>query len=149
MQISRFDARNIKEKTMKVKVGLWIDQRKAILITITEKGYETGIIISSVEKQLRRTGDSPLKGNYESQKVPADDSRQRALKGHMNAYYDAIIAYVGEANSILVFGPGEAKIELKKRLKKKSLEGRILVFETVDKMTDKQIAAKIHKQFSK
>jgi hypothetical protein len=67
----------------------------------------------------------------------------------MNAYYDAIIAYVGEANSILVFGPGEAKIELKKRLKKKSLEGRILVFETVDKMTDKQIAAKIHKQFSK
>jgi hypothetical protein len=138
-----------KGEKMKAKVGLWIDQKKAILMTISDKGEETGVIISSVEKQLRRTGDSPLKGDYESQQVPADDKRQRALKRHLNSYYDAIIAYIGDANSILVFGPGQAKIELKKRLKKKSLGERILVFETVDKMTDRQITAKIHKHFSK
>ena len=77
---------------MGTKVGLWIDHKKAIVITITEKGEEIRQIISEVEKQLRRSGDSPLEGPYESLQVPLDDSRQRALTGHLNIYYDAVIA---------------------------------------------------------
>ena len=52
---------------MKTKVGLWIDHRKAIIVAVTDKGEEIGLIISKVEKQLRRSGDSPLKGPYEPQ----------------------------------------------------------------------------------
>ncbi len=47
---------------MKTKVGLWIDHRKAIIVAVTDKGEETALIISKVEKQLRRSGDSPLRG---------------------------------------------------------------------------------------
>jgi hypothetical protein len=47
---------------MGTKVGLWIDHRKAIVVAVTDKGEETGLIISKVEKQLRRSGTSPLKG---------------------------------------------------------------------------------------
>ena len=47
----------------------------------------------------------------------------------------------------LIFGPGEAKGELKKRLKKSKLDGRIARVETVDKMTDRQIAAKVREYF--
>jgi hypothetical protein len=47
---------------------------------------------------------------------------------------------------MLIFGPGEAKGELKKRLKKANLSGRIVGMETVDKMTDHQIAAKVRQQ---
>ncbi len=65
---------------MRTKVGLWIDQRKAIIVAVTDKGEEIGLILSKVEKQLRRSGDSPLKGSYESRKVPADDSRQKTFK---------------------------------------------------------------------
>ena len=65
---------------MKTKVGLWIDHRKAIVVAVTDKGEEIGLIISKVEKQLRRSGDSPLKGPYEAQ-VPADTSRLRNLYG--------------------------------------------------------------------
>ena len=128
---------------MRAKVGLWIDHRKAIVVTVTDKGEEIVLVISAVEKQRRRSGDSPLKGPYEQQQVPADDRRQRTFTGHLNIYYDAVIACIGAAESILIFGPGEAKGELKKRLKRKNLGGRIAGVETVDKMTDRQIAAKV------
>ena len=133
---------------MKTKVGLWIDHRKAIIVTVTDKGEEIGLIISRVEKQPRRSGDSPLKGPYEPHHVQAEDSRQRTFTGHLNIYYDAVIASIRDAKSILIFGPGEAKGELKKRLEKSKLSGRIAVVETVDKMTNRQIAAKVRQQFS-
>lgn len=132
---------------MKTTVGLWIDHRKAIIVAVTDKGEEIALIISKVEKQLRRSGDSPLKGPYEPQQVHPDDSRQRKFTGHLNIYYDAVIASIRDAESILLFGPGDAKDELKKRLKRNNLGGRIVGIETVDKMTDRQIAAKVRQYF--
>lgn len=133
---------------MRSKVGLWIDHRKAIVVRVTDKGEETGLVISNVERQLRRSGDSPLKGPYESRQVPADDIQQRVRTAHLGSYYDAVIASLGDAESILIFGPGEAKGELKKRLKKNNLGERIAAVETVDKMTDRQIAAKVRTHFA-
>jgi len=133
---------------MRTKVGLWIDHRKAFVVAVTDKGEELGLIISKAEKQLQRSGDSPLRGPYEARQVPADDSRQRARTGHLNLYYDAVIACIGDAESILIFGPGEAKGELKKRLERNKLGGRIAAVETVDKMTTRQITAKVRKHFS-
>lgn len=132
---------------MKTKTGLWIDHRKAIIVAITDKGQETRLIISKAEKQLRRTGDSPLKGHREAYQVPADDSRQRSLTVHLNRYYDAVIASLSGAESVLIFGPGEAKGELEKRLKMKNLGSCIESIETVDKMTDRQIAAKVRQHY--
>jgi hypothetical protein len=80
--------------------------------------------------------------------VPADDSRQRTFTGHVNIYYEAVIACLRDAESILLFGPGEAKGELKKRLEKSKLGGRIAGVETVDRMTDREIAAKVRKHFA-
>ena len=133
---------------MSTKAGLWIDHRKTIIVVMTDKGEEIGLVISKVEKQLRRSGDSPLKGSYEAQRVPADDRRQKALTGQLNRYYDAVIAGIGDAESILIFGPGEAKGELRQRLAKTKLSGRITGVETVDKMTKRQIAAKVRRHFA-
>jgi hypothetical protein len=133
---------------MKAKVGLWIDHRKAIVIAVTDKGEEIGLVISAIEKQARRSPGSRHTGPYEPQQVPADDSRQRALTGHLNIYYDAVIASIREAESIMIFGPGEAKGELKKRLERIDRGGRIVSVETVDKMTDRQIAAKVRRHFA-
>jgi hypothetical protein len=117
-------------------------------VAVTDKDEEIALIISKVEKQLRRSGDSPLKGPYESQRVPADASRQRTLTRHLNLYYDAVIACIGDAESVLIFGPGEAKGELKKCLKRSHFGGRIASVETVDKMTNRQIAAKVRQHFA-
>jgi stalled ribosome rescue protein Dom34 len=133
---------------MRTKAGLWIDHKKAIVVAVTDKGEETVLIISKVEKQIQRSGVSPLKGRHASRKVSADDSLQRSFTGHLNIYYDAVIASIGGAESILIFGPGEAKGELKKRLNKKKMDKRIAEIETAGKMTDRQIAAKVRKHFA-
>ena len=53
------------------------------------------------------------------------------------------------AECILLLGPGEAKIELKHHLEREGLGERIVGVDTVDKMTDRQIAAKVRQYFER
>jgi len=131
------------------KVGLWIDHRKALIVTMTDNGEVIKLIISALEKQARRSPSSRHSGTFESQKVPADDSRQRARTGHLNIYYDAVIAAIRNAESILIFGPGEAKGELEQRLKRNNLGGRRVSNKNTDTMTGPQIAATVRKHFAR
>ena len=130
---------------MKARVGLWIDHSKAVVVALTDRGEEVRPVISKVTRQLRRTSDAPLKGSFESQMAPASDIRERTLKQQLNLYYDAVIATIRDAAAILIFGPGEAKGELKTRLKENRLADRIIAVETADKMTDRQVAARVRK----
>jgi hypothetical protein len=132
---------------MKTRAGIWIDHHQAKIVTMTDGGETAKLIIAQAERQLRRTGDSPLKGGFESRQVPADDSRQQALTMHRNIYFKAVIAAVRDAEAVLIFGPGEAKGELKKRLVRERLGALIAGVETIDKMTDPQIAAKVRNYF--
>ena len=134
---------------MKDKAGVWIDHRKAVIVLVTPTGEHTSVIVSKVEKHPQRSGDSPLGASYESRQVQRDDSRQRALTGHLNIYYDTVIAALRNAESLFIFGPGEAKGELKKRFMKNNRGRQIVAVETVDKMTDRQIASKVHEYFSR
>ena len=132
---------------MSSKVGVWLDHRKSVIVTLNSNGENITHIVSRVEKHLERGGDSPLKGRYEPHQVPADDSRQRALTGELNIYYDDVIAALRDCENLLLFGPGEAKGELHKRLAKAKLGPRVVAVETEDKMTDPQIIAKVHAYF--
>ncbi|NTV15242.1 MAG: hypothetical protein HGA96_15125 [Desulfobulbaceae bacterium] len=117
---------------MKKKVGVWIDHRKAVIVELAEQGEETKIIESKVEKQPGRTNGKRSTDSFEAHNVPADDSRERKFTGQLNIYYDEVIAVIRGADAILLFGPGEAKGELKKRLEKDQLGERIVALETVD-----------------
>jgi hypothetical protein len=133
-------------QTNKANAGLWIDHREAIIVKLVDKGVETRRIQSAAEKQLRREGD-PDHGRFESQLVPADDSRQREYTGELTRYFDAIISYLHDSGSIFIFGPGETKGELKKRFEKHPLCQRLITLETTDKMTEQQIVAKVQHHF--
>jgi hypothetical protein len=134
---------------MKTIAGLWIDHRKAVIAIVSAEGEETMEVRSNVEKQPGRLAGVRSTTPYEAQQVQADDSREREFTGHLNHYYDEVIAAIRDAESILLFGPGEAKGELRKRLEKDKLGGHIIAIETVDKMTDRQITAKVREYFHK
>ena len=126
---------------MKKQAGLWIDHREAIVVFIEDGAEKTKRIESGVEKHVRFSG-----GN-ESEEGSADDQRDRQFAGHLNRYYDEVISSLRDVVSILLFGPGEAKGELEKRMAAKGLGGCIVGTETVDKMTTPQIAAKVRDYF--
>ena len=120
-----------------------IDHRKAVIVTVTDKGADIKEIISHVEKQPGRFDGVRSTAPFEAQLVPADDSQERDLMGHLDAYYDDVISHIRDAEVILIFGPGEAKGELVKRVDRAKLSGRIAGVETADKMTVPQIAVKV------
>lgn len=128
---------------MKKEVGLWIDHREAVIVTVANKGAAEGEEIkridSDMEKHGRFSGGSP-EGSPE-------DQRDRRFANHLNRYYDEVVAVIREADSILIMGPGEAKGELKKQLEQEKLGGRIVGIETVDKLTEPQIVAKVRQHF--
>jgi hypothetical protein len=132
---------------MKKQVGLWIDHRKAVIVIVTDKGEETKEITSNIEKHVRFSGGSHFTRADGRQQVTAEDQRDRQYTNHLNRYYDEVATYIHDAETIQIFGPGEAKGELEKRLKRKKFAGHVDVIETVDKMTDRQIAAKVRLRF--
>ena len=126
---------------MNKQAGLWIDHRKAVIVLVSDAGEETKKIISGMEKHIRFSG-----GNA-SQDGSTEDVRDRQFGNHLNNYYDQVIAVIRDADAILIFGPGEAKGELEKRLELEGLKAHILAIETVDKMTDRQISLKVRERF--
>jgi hypothetical protein len=124
---------------MKTDVGLWIDHKIAIIVILNEKGEEIKKIKSDMEKHVRFSGGA--------QESSEEDISERRFTNHLNEYYDEVIASISNASSILIFGPGEAKGELKKRLEDKKIKNLLIDSETVDKMTENQIAAKVREYF--
>jgi hypothetical protein len=132
-----------KEHIMKKKIGLWIDHREAVIVALIDKGEQITRIKSDAEKQIRFAGGSRKDGLQTTEAV-----RGKKLDSNLGKYFDEIIAHIRDAELIQIFGPGDAKNELTKRLDKDGLKERITEVETVDNMTDNQIAAKVREHFS-
>jgi len=124
---------------MKKEVGLWIDHRKTVIVTVSGETEDTMQIASDVGRHVRYSGAA--------QAVSGEDQRDRRFSDHLSKYYEEVISRIRDAESILIFGPGEAKGEFVKRLQSEGLGGRIVGIETVDKMTDRQIAARVRQHF--
>jgi len=122
---------------MKEHAGLWIDHRKAVIVIVTDAGEKTKEVTSNMEKHVRFTGGTA------SEDGSTEDVRDRQFGNRLNSFYDEVVAVVRGADSIQIFGPGEAKGELRKRLEHEGLKDHVLAVETMDKMTDRQIAAKV------
>ena len=132
---------------MKKEVGLWIDHREAIIFILTDGGEEIKHRISNSGKHIRYSGSSHTDTPQGLKEVTSEDQRDRKFGNSLNKFYDEIIASIRDADSIQIFGPGEAKGELEKRIKHEGLRAHILAIETVDKMTDRQISAKVRERF--
>ena len=128
--------------------GLWVDHEKAIIVSLMRGSHKVIHVESDVEGHFRLKDDSQsinpsnLQGNTIESKM---DSRYRK---YLNIYFQQIINLLKEAKCIFIFGPGEAKIELKKMIEKNKLfSNKISDIETTDKLTEPQIVAKVKKYF--
>lgn len=119
---------------MNNNVGVWIDAHKAVIVRLTVAGHEMRSVESDVdaEEKSGSAGEDLLKYNSASQ---------------LNIFYEKIIAALHGAESVLILGPGEEKVELGIRLPGSTLGEHIAGIETMDIMSDDQIAAKVRSHF--
>jgi hypothetical protein len=133
---------------MHTNIGLWIDHRRAVIVFPSRAEEETKVILSHADRQPGRSDGERSGESHESLQTVADDVRDRKFAHTLNGYYDEVIACVHGAASLLVLGPGEAKGEFVKRLWHEKPATRSVNVETTDKLTDRQIAARVRDHFT-
>ncbi len=130
---------------MKKETGLWIDHKQAVIVTLLDQAEQVTRLTSDIENAVRHSGTSH--GSHDDTTEIRRDRQDRRFDDHLSRYYGEVIAYLRDADAILIFGPGEAKDELKKQLETEALGERIVGIETTDNMTEGQVAAKTRDHF--
>ena len=125
---------------MKRMAGVWIDHKKAVIVSASEGHVTTQTVESDVAAHPHYAGQQDGGG----EKKYEERHRQR-----LEQFYDEVINRLGTPEGLLIFGPGEAKLELKERLgRSRAPSLPVVEIETADKLTDAQIAAKVKEHFS-
>jgi len=120
-------------------VGVWIDHQSAVIVSIAAGGVTTRTLKSDVGAHSHYSGSQEGGGE---RKYEARHDRD------LDRYFDAVIAELGKPDALLIFGPGEAKLQLKARLGRASASSRsIVALKSADKMTPPQIVAKVEAHF--
>ena len=130
---------------MKRNAGVWLDNRKAIIVFVDTAGQSLQQIDSGVEGRVRLSGGSRTrKTPYGPQDVVHDSKRDARHQQNLRKYFREIIRNVATVDKLILFGPGEAKLALMKEIEKSNvLAPKVVDIQTTDKMTARQIAAYI------
>lgn len=129
---------------MATKAGVWIDQKQAIVILVTDAGQRIKKIKAAVEQV--GGGSGPKK--YTPNDFIAGDKLGRKAHDKRKKLYDDVLACIQGTDSLLILGPGETKSEFSKHIKAKKIRGVVVEVETADRMTDQQLAAKVQQHFA-
>jgi stalled ribosome rescue protein Dom34 len=126
-------------------VGLWIDHRQAYAIWCEDGRVE--VISSHIEPPAHSSGGTQLGGKL-NQKGDVELHHNDRFRLQLNKYYQQVMSALRNAASIFIMGPGTAKTEFEKVLKKdKTMKKRILKVETADKMTKNQMIAYVREVY--
>jgi hypothetical protein len=128
---------------MTINAGIWIDHHRAVVVLLSDQGEE----VLQIQSDQKASGEG--KHSHSPSDFVAEDKRERKEMIHLDKYYDEVIDRVHDAKELLIFGPGEAKGEFKRRALSKKFKGHMAENETTDKLTDPQIAAYVRQHFHK
>jgi hypothetical protein len=133
---------------MNHRVGIWIDHKRAVIVSALAGHVTATTVLSNVGPHARYSDradypmpDGPQGGGGEKQ-------YEQRYGQHLDQYYDDVISKAGQPEALLIFGPGEAKLQLKERFgRSKAPSDHIVELETTDKLTDPQIVAKVKEHY--
>lgn len=131
---------------MEKLVGIWIDTKKAIIVTLEgQNEVEIKEIESDVENRIYHNKESDqgnFSGKYHNDNETKFDNR---INEQMDTYLEAVLNYVKGSDSLYVFGPAEAKIKMEKLIHDEKALGKIKLkaVETADSMTLNQVVAQV------
>jgi hypothetical protein len=131
------------------RVGIWIDHRKAVIVSASADRVTVKTLESKVGPHSRYSGRA---GSTMPEGGPQDEGGEKRYEErygqHLDQYYDEVIGHLGQPEALLILGPGEAKLQLKEHLSHfKALSKCIVGVETTDKLTDQQIVAKVKEHY--
>jgi hypothetical protein len=120
-------------------VGVWIDHKKAVIVSVSAGQVTTKTLESDV---------GPHPHYSASQESGGEKNYEKRHNLRLDQYYDEVISQLGQPDALLLFGPGEAKLQLKDRLGRSKISSEsIVAVESADKLTNPQIVAKVKEHY--
>jgi hypothetical protein len=133
---------------MSDRVGIWIDHRKAVIVSASGNRVTVTTLESKVGPHSRYSGRAGSSLPEGPQDEGGEKKYEERYGEQLDRYYDEVIGHLGQPDALLLLGPGEAKLQLKERLShSKALSECIVEVETTDKLTDPQIVAKVQEHY--
>lgn len=129
-------------------IGIWMDLRKAFILTIEDQDKKLKKIVSNIETYHVHGGSgSRFKGG--PQDVVQDSKYLEREKHQFKEYSKEIMVHLKRADEVIIFGPAEAGIRLNKELQKNhgAIGKKVIEVLKADSMTENQIKALIRDYF--
>ena len=124
--------------------GIWIDLEKAYIVKLQDGKESLEVIDSNVEKHIRLSGGARSKTPFGPQEIASERKPEERRKHQLTRFYRDVIKNIEDVSRVYIMGPGEAKKALNKEIARaKRLSAIRVVVETADKMTEKQLIAKV------
>lgn len=131
------------------QTGIWIDSKKAVIITFKNKESNTKIIYSGVEGKNRIEGEGKEFGRFGNQFSTLEKKLEKKYQLEIIEYLKEVIKALESTDDLVLFGPAQVKIELKKLIEKDNkLLKKLLDVVDADSMTDNQLVAWVKKYYS-
>ncbi len=127
---------------MTKQIGIWIDTKKAKIVTLsgTQKSLKT--IDSDIETRERFAGESKQFGRFGDQYHDQERAKAQKIKNQAKDFFNTIKKEIAGCESIVIFGPANMKHELEKEIKgDHMLSSKLKAVVTTDSMTDNQTTA--------
>src|SRR6476659_10182474 len=98
---------------MKHKAGIWIDHKKAVIVSASADGVTARTLESEVGPHARYSGRAGYPTTEGPQGGRGEKKYEERHDQQLEQYYDEVIRQLGQPEALLIFGPGEAKLQLK------------------------------------
>lgn len=129
-------------------VGVWVDSRKAVVITISNGQIEKQILNSGAEAKPRFKGETSQKHKRGFSGFDYESTQANHYNEELKKFFRQVAQSLEGAQIIYLFGPAEAKFGLEKAINEDTLlKGRIAEVEACDHMTQNQMVERVKNFF--
>ena len=127
---------------MEKQIGIWIDSKKAKIVTLNGVQKSLKTINSEIETRERIAGESKQFGRFGEQYIDNEKTREQKIKKQAKDFCRAILSELADCEAIVIFGPANMKHELEKEIKNDHiLSTKLKAVVAADSMTDNQTSA--------
>lgn len=124
--------------------GIWIDSREAKIVFLEGSKIEIKTLFSGAERNPKYFGEKSKKTVRGFAGFDYKSSQESHYREELKRYYRSVINAVSGSDSLYIFGPAEAKINLEKEIRKdQRLSDSILKVESCDVLTQNQLIEKV------
>ena len=121
------------------KIGIWIDQKEANIISLVDKTIANRTIYSDVETRVRIEGEGKQFGRFGDQFLVDEKGKQNRIEEYTNRFLGRVMREIQNADEIMLFGPAQTKSKLEKMiLAAPETAAKLKEVRTSEKMTDNQ-----------